>query len=128
MRIPSVFLILLFLVSLHAVLPLTATAEIDEPRLRENIETLSSFGSRSTGSPGYEQSITFLKNKLESIGLEPQSYFYDLPVRRFLGAQLKVNNTSYPLTPLIYNAITPEATDGTITAPVYYVGNCLLCW
>jgi len=122
MRIPSVFLILLFLVSLHAVLPLTATAEIDEPRLRENIETLSSFGSRSTGSPGYEQSITFLKNKLESIGLEPQSYFYDLPVRRFLGAQLKVNNTSYPLTPLIYNAITPEATDGTITAPVYYVG------
>ena len=122
MRIPSIFLILFFLLNLHAVAPPTATAEIDENRLRESIETLSSFGSRSTGSPGYEHSVTYLKNRLESIGLEPQSYFYDLPVRKFLGAQLKVNNTSYPLTPLVYNAITPEATDGTITAPVYYVG------
>lgn len=122
MRIPSVFLILFFLLNLHAVLPPTATAEIDETRLRESIETLSSFGSRSTGSTGYEKAVTFLKNELELIDLEPQSYFYDLPVRRFLGTQLKVGNTSYPLTPLIYNAITPEATDGTITAPVYYVG------
>jgi len=123
MRIPLLTLILLYFLSLHAVMPSTAKAEIDGSRLRKSVETLSSFGSRSTGSPGYEKSVTFLKTKLESIGFEAQSYFYDLPVRKFLGAQLKFNNTSYPLTPLIYNAITPEATDGTIVAPIYYVGN-----
>ncbi len=86
MRIPSLFLILAFIFSLHAVVPSTARAEIDETRLRKSVETLSNFGSRSTGSPGYGKSVTFLKNELESLGFEPQSYFYDLPVRKFLGA------------------------------------------
>lgn len=121
MRISSIFIITLFL-TLHALAPSPAQAEIDETRLRQNIETLSSFGSRATGSQGYDKSVQFIKARLESIGLEPHSYSYSLPIRRFYGAHIKIKNTSYPLTPLIYNAITPEATDGAITAPVYYVG------
>ncbi|MFT5700304.1 MAG: ABC-type lipoprotein release transport system permease subunit [Desulforhopalus sp.] len=122
MRSSSVFLILLLLVTLHAVAPSTTKAEIDETRLRKSIETFSSFESRTTGSNGYRKSVKFIKDELEAIDLVPKSFFYDLPVRRFLGAQIKLNGKDYPLTPLIYNAITPEATDGTITAPVYYVG------
>ena len=46
-----------------------------------------------------------------------------MPVRRFLGAQLTVGNITCPLAPFIYNAITPQATDGEISAPLYYVGS-----
>lgn len=122
MRIPSVILLLLFSLSLNALAPPTLKAAVDEIRMRHTIEVLSSFGSRSTGYPGYKKSVQFIKDELASLGLQPRSYFYDVPVRRFTGAHLTVNAATHPLTPLIYNAITPEATDGTITAPVYYVG------
>ena len=122
MRTLSAFLILIFLTTLAAVAPSTAQAKIEQARLRKSIETFASFSSRSTGSPGYEKSVRFIKDRLESLDLEPQSYFYDLPVRRLLGANLKLNSTNFPLTPLIYNAITPESTNGTITAPAFYVG------
>lgn len=115
-------MLLLFLVTFLAVIPATSQAEIDEIRLRNSVETLSSFDSRSTGSAGYEKSVAFIKNSLKALDLEPQSYFYDLPIRSFLGAELKFNGTIHHLSPLIYNAITPEATEGAIIAPVYYVG------
>ncbi|BHH84408.1 FtsX-like permease family protein [Desulforhopalus sp. 52FAK] len=122
MRNSSILHILIVLLTLMACSPFAAYGEIDKNRLTENIQTLSSFDSRSTGSAGYLKSLEFIKNKLTALDLEPQSYLYNLPVRRFLGAQLRVNSKEYPLAPLIYNAITPEATDGTLIAPIYYVG------
>ncbi|TKB06323.1 FtsX-like permease family protein [Desulforhopalus sp. IMCC35007] len=122
MRILPAFLLLCLLSTLTALVPPPVTADESGVRLRNTVTTLSSFDSRSTGSTGYHKSVTYIKNSLESMGLEPQSYYYELPVRRFLGAELTFKNQQLPLSPLIYNAISPEATDGTIKAPVYYVG------
>ena len=118
---PALKLLLLTLV-LIVLLPVSAHSHIDKDRLAEDVTTLSSFSSRSTGSPGYHASVQFIKTKLRSLNLEPQSYLYDLPIRRYLGAQLKIDDQKYSLTPLIYNAVTPEAIEGTLSAPVYYVG------
>ncbi len=99
-----------------------AAAAVEEPSLRETIESLSSFDSRTTGSPGYEQAAAFIEKRLKSIGLEPHSYLYDLPLRRFFGAELSFNDKRVPLVAFTNNAVTPEATDGTISAPLFYVG------
>jgi len=115
-------LILILCLIVHFFVPAHAFSAVDEESLRETIATLSSFGSRVTGSPGYEKAATFVEQKLQSLGLEPQPYYYELPVRRFLGAELVAGGKKISLTPLINNAITPEATDGTLSAPLYYVG------
>ena len=116
------FFIFILCLIVHILAPPQARTAVDEHSLRETIETLSSFGSRATGSPGYEKAAAFLEQKLEGLGLEPQSYLYELPVRRFLGAELSFDNRKISLTPFTNNAVTPEATDGIITAPLYYVG------
>jgi len=102
--------------------PAHAERIIKERSLRQTIETLSGFGSRATGSPGYEKAAAFIDQKLANLGLDPQSYYYELPRRRFLGAELRVKDRKLSLTPLMNNAITPEATDGLLSAPLYYVG------
>ncbi len=122
MKKDSLFLIFIFCLIMHVLTPPQARTAVEEHSLRETIDTLSSFGSRATGSPGYEKAAAFLEEKLESLGLQPQSYFYELPVRRSEGAELSFDNRKISLTPFTNNAITPEATDGTITAPLFYVG------
>ncbi|MGA7278988.1 MAG: hypothetical protein WBW79_13700, partial [Desulfocapsaceae bacterium] len=122
MKKDAPFLIFILCLIVHILAPPQARTAVAEHSLRETIETLSSFGSRATGSSGYEKAAAFLEQKLEALGLEPQSYFYELPVRRFLGAELTFNNQKIALTPFFNNAITPQATDGIISAPLYYVG------
>ena len=122
MRISPVFIILCILSALTVLIPSPVSADASGARLRNTIETLSSFDSRSTGSQGYHKSVDFIKNTLESLDFEPHSYSYELPIRRFLGAHLTFKNQQFSLSPLTYNAISPGATDGTIEAPVYYVG------
>ncbi len=89
--------------------------------VRTTIEELSRYGSRTTGSRGYEKAAEYIEKKMQSMGLEPASHYYEIPVRRFLGAQLTFNGKTLPLQPFIYNTITPEATDGTLSGPLYYV-------
>jgi ABC-type lipoprotein release transport system permease subunit len=125
MKISLFFLSFLLFPVVHLVVPAnmqTAEAAVEEQSLRETIETLSSLGSRTTGSPGYEKAAVFIEEKMQALGLEPQTYLYDLPIRRFLGAELTFDDKKIPLVPIINNAITPEATDGTLSAPLYYVG------
>ena len=88
MKKASFLLIFILCLIVHILLRHRPETAVDEHSLRETIETLSSFGSRATGSPGYEKAAAFLEQKLQALGLEPQSYFYELPVRRFLGAEL----------------------------------------
>jgi ABC-type lipoprotein release transport system permease subunit len=116
------FLSFILFLLVHSYVPARADTAVEEHSLRETIETLSSFGSRATGSPGYEKSAVFIENKLQALGLQPQSYFYDLPIRRFLGASLTFFDRTIPLVPIINNAITPQTTDGPLSAPLYYVG------
>lgn len=102
--------------------PVCAATAVEGNSLRQTIETLSSFGSRATGSAGYEKAVDFVEQKLQNLGLEPQSYLYELPIRRFLGAELTIKDKKLPLIPITNNAVTPEATDGILSAPLYYVG------
>lgn len=106
----------------HFFVPAHAVTAVVGHSLRETIETLSSFGSRSTGSQGYEKAAEFIEQKLQTLGLEPKSYLYELPIRRFLGAEIIFDGKKIPLVPIINNSVTPEATDGTLSAPLYYVG------
>ncbi len=122
MKKHALFLIFILCLSMHLLVPVQAKSAVDEYSLRETIETLSSFGSRATGSSGYEKAAAFLEQKLDALGLEPQSYYYELPIRRSLSAELSFNNQKIALTPFYNNAITPQATDGVISAPLYYVG------
>ncbi|WP_459946436.1 FtsX-like permease family protein [Desulfocastanea catecholica] len=110
------------LLLVHLFVPAPARTAVDEHALRETIETLSSYGSRVTGSPGYEKAAAFIEEKLQGLGLDPQSHLYELPIRRFHGATLSFADKTLALVPLINNAVTPQATDGTLSAPLYYVG------
>jgi hypothetical protein len=103
--------------------PTAGQTTIDETELRQTIHTLAGFNSRTTGSPGYEKAADFITAKMRALGLDPQTQTYEVPVRRFPDAQLTVGTASYPLTPFIYNAVTPQATDGELIAPVYYVSS-----
>ena len=115
------FVRLLIFATLMA-LPMPGRAE-DGSALRETIAALSSFGSRATGSPGYEKALAYLEEKLQDLGLEPATHEYELAVRSFLGAELTVDGRSHSLSALTNNAITPPATGGPFTAPLYYVGD-----
>ncbi len=122
MKRASYFLGVTLFLLVHFFVPTQGQTAVDPRSLRETIETLSSFGSRSTGSPGYEKTAAFIEQKLQNLGLDPQSHFYELPIRRFQGATLTYGDKTLPLVPLINNAVTPHATDGTLAAPLYYVG------
>ncbi len=118
-------LLLLLVYTFGAVCPSTTHGSDEDNNtytLRQTIEELSSYTSRSTGSAGYAQATSFIKARLQDIGLTPETFHYQLPVRRFSGTELVIDNVTHKLKPFIYNSITPEATDGKITAPIYYVG------
>ncbi len=119
----ALFLLTLLLYPIVQIsVPAHAATAVGQSSLRETIETLSRFGSRTTGSPGYEKAANFLEQQLHALGFEPQSYFYELPIRHFLGAELSFDNKKLSLASFTNNAITPEAIDGTLSAPLYYVG------
>lgn len=122
MRQPLTLLLLFFVLILSLQIPHSAAANISESRLQETIEELSSLGSRSTGSTGYSKAKEFVETKLEELGIETDTYLYETPTRRFLGASLFLAGKEYPLKYFHYNAITPGSTGGAISAPVYYVG------
>ncbi len=120
---PSFPVFCLFLLCTSLIWNTSAMAETHNTgdSVRATIEELSGYGSRTTGSRGYEKAAEYIEKKMRSMELEPASHYYEIPVRRFLGAQLNFNGKTLPLQPFIYNTITPEATDGTLSGPLYYV-------
>ncbi|SDO76077.1 FtsX-like permease family protein [Desulforhopalus singaporensis] len=97
----------------------------ERENLEKTIHELSSYSSRTTGSGGYEKAADYIEARLRHLSLSPQNYLYDIPVRRFTKSWLTVNDQKYPLHPFIYNAVTPEATDGAFDGPVFYCGRGL---
>ncbi|MCF8056263.1 MAG: M28 family peptidase [Desulfocapsa sp.] len=91
--------------------------------LREQITHLSSSAERNTGSSGCQSAAVFIKEQFQAMGLMPESYRFSIPVRQETGAVLQVGDASLKLNILRYNAITPEATDGFLSGPLYYVGS-----
>ena len=118
----AVIFLLLFAAFFANAQPGWATVD-DTPALRETVAAMNSFGSRATGSPGYEKAAILIEQNLRNLGLAPQTHEYELPVREFLGADLTIDGKPYPLSAFNNNAITPEAINGVISAPLFYVGN-----
>jgi hypothetical protein len=118
----AALLIILLLLMVQSCLASTAAGSGAEQSLHETVAVFSSFGSRVTGSAGYEQAADYIEERFKVLGLDPRTYIFDLPVRRFHKAELTLNGERHSLTPFTNNAVTPQTTDGVISAPLYYVG------
>ncbi len=91
--------------------------------LRDRIVQISSAAERTTGSKGCSNAADFIRDQFRVLGVKPETYEFLIPVRQFKGAALKVGNKSISLNTFRYNAITPEATDGTLVGALFYVGS-----
>ncbi len=90
------------------------------------INTLASFGDRSTGTSGNQETIKLIKNRLSDLGLEPiRSQGFSVPVVRHGGSSLVLpdKNISVDIHPIQSNAITPESIPSNgLEGPLVYVG------
>ena len=116
----NIFSFILFLL-VHIYVPVQAETAVANSSLRETIETLSSFDSRATGSPGYEKSAAFIEKRLLALGLNRKHITMTSPSAIYR-RKLTFSDRKIPLVPIINNAITPQTTDGLLSAPLYYVG------
>jgi FtsX-like permease family protein/MacB-like protein/peptidase M28-like protein len=119
LKVPTLIASLIFLTSICWTLPSFASELLS---LQEQITQLSSTPERTTGSEGCKTAADFIKEQFRAMGIEPESYQFLIPVRKRSGSTLQVGDKSVNLKSLRYNAITPEATDGSLTGPLYYVG------
>ncbi len=113
--LPIVFILLLIVVSDGSAKQILS--------LQEQINHFSAFSERTTGSKGCEQAVDLIRSQFQALDIEPQSYRYPIPVRKNDGASLLVGDTKIELDVLRYNAVTPEATNGVLSGPLYYVGS-----
>ncbi len=102
---------------------LASTNSSDPGFLESTIRTMASYGGRQTGSEGSRQAADFIEEEFGKLGLHPVSHLFGLPIRKVKSANLVLRGASYPLHPFLYNAITPGATNGTISGPLYYAGH-----
>lgn len=112
--------VLTLVLTLLSLIPSTVLAESGD--LQQIVTELSSYKTRSTGSPESEIAAEFIKERFNQLGLEAQEYLYQVPTRNVLHSSIKLGSKTYPIKPLLYNAITPGSTGGEIIAPVIYVG------
>ncbi|MGI9569136.1 MAG: hypothetical protein ACR2PH_05235, partial [Desulfobulbia bacterium] len=99
-----------------AVTPVMAESELFAPIISE----LSSFTDRSSGTRGNAEAAAYISDYLANLGLAPQDYFFQIPIREVNGASLSVDGKRVPLQPLMNNAVTPQAINGTLSGPLYY--------
>ena len=90
--------------------------------LQEQVTQLSSPAERTTGSEGATTAANFIQEQFQLLGITPEIHRFPIPVRTTSGASLQVGEKEIHLNILRYNAITPEATNGTLNGPLYYVG------
>jgi FtsX-like permease family/Peptidase family M28 len=119
LKIPTLVTCILFLTSIYGTLSSFASEPLS---LREQITQLSSAPERTTGSEGCKTAADFIKKQFRAMGIEPETYRFLIPTRKISGANLQVGEKIISLNTLRYNAITPEATDGSLNGPLYYVG------
>ena len=93
------------------------------PDLRHIIGTLSTLQDRTTGSPGSNRAAIYISDYFEHLGFAPHEYFFSIPTRNTSNTSITIGDKSVPLLPLMNNAVTPQTIDGTLTGPLYYVGN-----
>ena len=76
---------------------------------QEIIETLASFGDRSTGTPGCDKAADYIASRFEALGVgETGRLSYQIPVIRHNSARIVLENgKEEALSPTALNAITP---------------------
>jgi cell division protein FtsX len=89
--------------------------------LQTIVTDLAALGDRSTGSDGAAAAATYIENYFATRGLAPGIYKFPIPVREVGDSVLEVNGKTIALTPLLYNAITPQTVTEMEGAPLYYV-------
>jgi ABC-type lipoprotein release transport system permease subunit len=91
--------------------------------LQDSIRALTGHASRHTGSDGYKQAASYIEEQFEKLGLDPNIHHFSVPVRKVISATITISGTPHALHPFLYNAITPGATNGILTGPLYYVAS-----
>jgi len=90
------------------------------------VSTLASLGDRSTGTPGCRAAAAFIKKEFSKLGFDQVGTLrFSVPVRVHEGSSLIFpdRNITFPIKPLISNAITPETISSPgIEGPLVYVG------
>ncbi len=105
-----------------AMLSLTPAAPAHSEGLEDIISELSGYEDRSSGAPGSSQAADFVFNFFKDLGLDPRNYYFQIPIRQVSQASINVEGKTAPLTPLLNNAVTPQAIDGELHGPLYWVG------
>ena len=104
-----------------AVLLVPSVALSREMALEEVISELSSYEDRSSGTPGSAKAASFIEQYFSGLGLSPETYYFPIPIREVRHSSISVDGKSAPLQPLLNNAVTPQATDGILNGPLYWV-------
>jgi hypothetical protein len=125
------FFIVLLLLSF--VLPVRVFAGIPvsnpalEQDLRQTIAFMAASGDRSTGSEGNQQAADYITKRLQAAQpaeLDRLEFLVPMLDAGESSLQLKKNRATIPLTPLFYNAITPENLPKQgISGPLIYGGH-----
>jgi len=103
----------------------TVTAATDEATLRETVNFFASLGDRTTGSAGNTKAADYITERLQAAEpAELDNLDFLVPMLHSKNSMLEINGRTIPISPLAYNAITPEnlPTEG-LTGSLIYVGH-----
>ena len=101
------------------------TAQIDETALQETINVFASLGDRSTGSAGNNRAADYITERLQAAEpAELDRLDFLVPIRHSEDSLLEIKGQTIPISPLYYNAITPENLPAQgLSGPIIYVGS-----
>ncbi len=119
---------MVFLLLLTLGLPTVVHAkETPKDTFVDTIETLASFGDRSTGTSGNVAAAEFIKKQLVRFGYDRvESFGFSVPVRQHKKSSAFIydRQLSFSIYPMQANAISPGTiSPGEIAGPLIYVGS-----
>jgi cell division protein FtsX len=120
----------LVLISFGCIPAVAASADFpaaDTDGLKATVAYLAGFNDRSPGTEGNRQAATYLRQRLQEIGIDTvASQSFSLPIRRHGASTLILPDRQTPaaLYPLTLNAISVGGTDADgLSGPLVYVGD-----
>ena len=109
------------LCALSILMMLVLAAPVRSQGIDEIVAQFSSYGDRSSGSEGSARTADFIADYFTKLGLDPQTYYFQIPTRQVHHASIILDEQTVNLSPLMNNAVTPQAIDGQIEGPLYWV-------
>ena len=93
-------------------------------KLKETVDFFTAFGDRSTGSEGNRQAAAYITERLQAAEpAELDNLDFFVPMLQAKNSTLEINGQTIPISPLLYNAITPEnLPEKGLSGPVIYGG------